>query len=223
MKFRIEWTYGVPKGIETVFSSEAMPAEAVIQIAEDLERTGRVKKIRFEDQYDSSWTLKEVKAYLKEIETEPHQVQIYFDGGYELSSGDAGLGCVIYYKQNGKSYRHRSNAKLDELRSNNEAEYAALYFCLQELEYLEVRRQVVSFTGDSRIVINGMEGEWPLIEDKLEPWVVRIKEKLNELGIQDEYQLVPRKENAEADKLATQALKGISIAATSEILDGVKF
>ncbi|AIY04659.1 hypothetical protein Plano_0694 [Planococcus sp. PAMC 21323] len=218
MKFRIEWMYGVPKGIETVFLSEEMTAEEVVQIAEDLERTGRVKKIQFEDQFDSSWTLKEVKAYLKEIETEPHNIKVYFDGGYELSSGNAGLGCVIYYKQNGKSYRRRTNAKLDELSSNNEAEYAALYFCLQELEELEVRRQLISFVGDSRIVINRMEGEWPVIEDKLGPWIQRIKEKVKELGLQEAYQLTPRKENAEADKLATQALKGISIASTTELL-----
>lgn len=218
MKFRIEWMYGVPKGIETVFLSEEMTAEEVVQIAEDLERTGRVKKIQFEDQFDSSWTLKEVKAYLKEIETEPHNIKVYFDGGYEISSGNAGLGCVIYYKQNGKSYRRRTNAKLDELSSNNEAEYAALYFCLQELEELEVRRQLISFVGDSRIVINRMEGEWPVMEDKLGAWVQRIKEKVKELGLQEAYQLTPRKENAEADKLATQALKGISIASTSELL-----
>lgn len=218
MKFRIEWMYGVPKGIETFFLSEEMTAEEVVQIAEDLERTGRVKKIQFEDQFDSSWTLKEVKAYLKEIETEPHNIKVYFDGGYELSSGNAGLGCVIYYKQNGKSYRRRTNAKLDELSSNNEAEYAALYFCLQELEELEVRRQLISFVGDSRIVINRMEGEWPVMEDKLGAWVQRIKEKVKELGLQEEYQLTPRKENAEADKLATQALKGISIASTTELL-----
>ncbi|ANU24070.1 reverse transcriptase-like protein [Planococcus donghaensis] len=219
MKFRIEWTYRVPKGKEVVFFSDEMPVEVAIEIAEDLERTGRVKKLRFEDQFDSSWTLKEVKAYLKEIETEPHHLSVYFDGGYERTSGDAGLGCVVYYKQNGKLFRRRTNTKLDGLISNNEAEYAALYFCLQELEVMEVRRQLVTFIGDSRIVINGMEGEWPLEEDKLGSWVKRIREKMNSMGIQDEYQLTPRKSNAEADKLATQALKGISIASTSEILD----
>ena len=218
MKVRIEWIYKSPKGREAVFLSEEMPAEAAVGVAEDVERTGRAKNIRFVDQFDSSWTMKEMKVYLKEIETEPHNVLVYFDGGYERNTRAAGLGCVIYYEQSGKSYRLRANTMLDELTSNNESEYAALYFCLQELEYLEVHHQPVRFIGDSRIVINGMSGEWYAIEEQLMPWAKRIDEKMAEMGIQPEYELIPRKDNAEADKLATQALNGIVITATSEII-----
>lgn len=218
MKIRIEWTYKIPKGQEAIFSSEEMPAEAAMAIAENIEQTGRSKNLRFVDQFDSSWTVKEMKVYLKGIETEPHNVVAYFDGGYELNLRNAGLGCAIYYEQNGKSYRLRTNTKSDELSSNNESEYAALYFCLQELEYLDVHHLPVRFIGDSRIVINGMNNEWPAIEEQLVPWVHRIEEKIAALGIQPEYELVPRKANAEADKLATQALNGIVIAAASEII-----
>lgn len=218
MKIQIEWTYKVPKGQEAIFTSEEMLASAAMVIAEDLERTGRVKALHFVDQFDSTWTVKELKAYLKGIETEPHNVIAYFDGGYERTTKSAGLGCAIYYEQNGKSYRLRTNAKLNELTSNNESEYAALHFCLQELEYLEVHHLSVRFIGDSRIVINGMNNEWPAIEEQLTPWANRIEEKIAKLGIQPEYELIPRKANAEADKLATQALNGILIAATSEII-----
>lgn len=218
MELRIEWTYKTPKGPEVNFFSEELPAAAAIIVAKDLEQTGRAKHLRFVDRFDSSWTLKEVNAYLKEIETEPHHVIVYFDAGYERISGSAGLGCVIYYEQNGKSYRLRTNTKLDKLTSNNEAEYAALYFCLQQLEHLEVHRQPVRFTGDSRIVINGMSNEWLVTEKQLDPWIERSRVKINELGIQAEYQLMPRKENSEADKLATQALNGIAIAASIEII-----
>lgn len=218
MKIRIEWTYKIPKGQEANFSSEEMPSEMAIKIAEDLERTGRAKNLRFIDQFDSSWTVKELKAYLKGIETEPHNVSVYFDGGYDRTARSSGLGCAIYYEKNGKSYRRRANVKLDELTSNNESEYAALYFCLQELEDLKVHHLPVRFIGDSRIVINGMSGDWPSIEEQLVPWVDRIEEKIKKLGIQPEYELIPRKANAEADKLATQALGGILITATTEII-----
>ena len=218
MYVRIEWTYKIPKGQEAIFSSEEMPAEKALMIAEDLERTGRAKNLHFVDQYDSGWTVKELKTYLKGIETEPHNVIVYFDGGYERTGKSGGLGCVIYYEQNGKSYRLRTNMKMDELTSNNEAEYAALYFCLQELEYLEVHHLPVRFVGDSRIVINGMTNEWPAIEEHLIPWTTRIEQKITEMGIQPEYELVPRKANAEADKLATQALDGTIISATKEII-----
>ena len=41
------------------------------------------------------------KKYLKALETEPTEVKAYFDGGFHR--GTAGLGVVIYYKQNGKT------------------------------------------------------------------------------------------------------------------------
>ena len=83
---------------------------------------------------------------------------------------------------------------------------------------MKVHHLPVRFIGDSKIVINAMTDEWPAIEEKLVPWTRRIEKKIAEMGIQPEYELIPRKVNAEADKLATQALNGIPIAATSEII-----
>ena len=218
VKIRLEWKYRSVKGAETVFRSDEMPAAQGVQIAEDLERTKRVKELVFIDSFDDSvWTMKEMKAYLKSIETEPHDITVYFDGGFDIANNNSGLGCVIYYSQSGKSYRLRQNEWIDGLVSNNEAEYAALYLCLQELEFLEVRNMSVSFSGDSKIVINGMRGEWPVVETVLVRWAERIQAKLDQLGIQPEYFLLPRKDNFEADRLATQALNGIKITGTSAL------
>ncbi len=218
MKVRIEWKYRSAKGVETSFTSEEMTAAQGVFIAEDIERTKRVKELVFIDMYDDSiWTMKEMKSYLKSIETEPHDITVYFDGGFNVGTKDSGLGCVIYYKQSGKSYRLRQNAQIEGLVSNNEAEYAALHLCVQELEFLEVRNMPVRFSGDSKIVINGMSGEWPVIESELVSWADRIEMKLKTMGIQAEFGLIPRKENFEADRLATQALKGIEITGTSII------
>ena len=219
MKIRIEWTYKTPKGTETVFHSEDMPIAQALLIAEDMERTGRAKKVTFTDQFDSTWTIKEMKSYLKELETEPHNVTVYFDGGFDIATRSSGLGCVIYYDQSGKSYRVRRNAPSAELTSNNEAEYAALYLNLQELELLNVHHQPVRFIGDSQVVINHLNGEWPVIEKELSKWADRIERKLKDLGIRPEYELVPRKSNAEADRLATQALNGIEIISTIELVN----
>ncbi|HSP21854.1 MAG TPA: ribonuclease H family protein [Planococcus sp. (in: firmicutes)] len=217
MEIRIKWGYKTPKGTETVFYSEEMPAAKALLLAEDLERTGRVKNLVFIDRYDSNWSLKELKKYLKGIETEPHNITVYFDGGFNPGSNASGLGCAIYYQQSGKSYRLRRNAAAAELLSNNEAEYAALYLSLQELELLNVHDMPVRFIGDSKVVINQMEGDWPVIEINLAKWADRIDGKMKKLGIQPEYELMPRKKNAEADQLATQALNGIDIAGTIEI------
>ncbi|MFS0690353.1 reverse transcriptase-like protein [Sporosarcina sp. 179-K 8C2 HS] len=217
MNVTVEWIYKSPKGLETTFRSDEMPAEQAIRIAEDLERMGRAKQVLFLDRFDSSWTVKEMKGYLKGIETEPHNITVYFDGGFDLTTKAAGLGCVIYYDQNGNSHRLRRNAAVKELISNNEAEYAALHFCLQELELLNVHDLPVRIIGDSRVVINHLSEEWPVIEENLFSWADRIESKMKELGIRPEYELVSRKKNTEADRLAAQALNGIDISATIEV------
>lgn len=158
-----------------------------------------------------------MKEYLKEIETEPHNIIVYFDGGFDRETKTAGLGCVIYYEQNGKSYRLRRNAKIDELKSNNEAEYAALHLAIQELALLNVHHLPVRIIGDSRVVINHLTEEWPAIEQNLSNWADKIEEEMELLSIYPDYYLVNRNANKEADRLATQALKGIEIIATSEV------
>lgn len=216
MKVRLEWKYQSSKGLNTVFRSDELTAGESVLIAEDIERTKRVKELVFIDSFDDSvWTMKEMKAYLKSIETEPHDITVFFDGGFDVQNRSSGLGCVIYYSQNGKTYRLRKNAQVDSLVSNNEAEYAALHLCVQELEYLDVKNMPVLFSGDSKIVINGMRGEWPVVEKELNSWADRIEKKIVQMGIQPEYALIPRRDNAEADRLATQALKGIDITGTS--------
>lgn len=217
MKVQIKWHYSTSKSEEVVFHSEEMQASKAIVIAEDLLKTGRTKIVFFVDHFENQWTLKEMKGYLKEIETEPHNIIVYFDGGYDKETATAGLGCVIYYEQNGKTYRVRKNAAIDELKSNNEAEYAALHLCLQELELLNVHHLPVQIIGDSMVVINHLTEEWPVVEQNLSNWADKIEAKMDALHIQPDYYLVNRNSNKEADRLATQALKGIDITATSEI------
>jgi len=216
LKISIEWVYRTKNGTEAVFHSEEMSPEMAVSLAEDMEKTGRTKRISFFDISGTSWTLKELKKYLKEIETEPHHITVYFDGGFDRGSKKAGLGCVVYYKQNNKSFRLRKNALVDQLENNNEAEYAALSLCLQELELLGVRHMPVVFCGDAQVVINQLTGEWPCYEEELAKWMDRIESKLEKMGIQPEFVLKTRNDNKEADQLASQALRGIEITSTIE-------
>lgn len=211
MKVRIDWTYKSPKNKVVQFLSEELEASEALLVAQDLERTGRTKRLQFADRHNSNWSIKELKNYVKEVETEPHDVTAYYDGGFDLQSKRAGLGCAIYFKQNGKEYRLRKNALIDEIVSNNEAEYAALSMAVQELELLGVHHLPVRFVGDSRTLVNQMSGEWAVPEQTLASWADRIDQRLEKIGVHPEYEFVPRKENAEADRLATQALGEIVI------------
>ncbi|RDW19387.1 reverse transcriptase-like protein [Oceanobacillus chungangensis] len=217
MNIKIELTYKTAKGTEAIFVSDEMRVEKAILIAEDLEKTGRAKILSFIDRLENRWTMKELNKYMQGIQTEPHNVTVYFDGGFDLKSKKSGLGCAIYYEQNGKNFRQRINAAVEELETNNEAEYAAFHLGLQEVELLGVHHLPVTFVGDSLVVINQLNGEWPVYEAELSKWIDRIEEQLERLGITPEYEIVSRKKNKEADHLATQALNGIEIRSTVEI------
>ncbi|SET16895.1 ribonuclease HI [Oceanobacillus limi] len=217
MNVRMEITYRTPKGTETLFNTEEMRAKKALLLAEDLEKTGRLKHIVFIDSQDNAWSLKELRKQMEDIKTEPHDVTVYFDGGFDLKTKRSGLGCAIYYEQNGKSLRLRKNALVDELDTNNESEYAAFHLGVQEIELLGVHHLPVTFVGDSQVVINQLSGEWPVYEEELARWADRIEAKLRELGIHPEYQLVSRKKNREADHLASQALQEIEISSLIEL------
>ncbi|UTR13840.1 ribonuclease H family protein [Salipaludibacillus sp. LMS25] len=217
MNVTLEVTYITTKGMQTTFHSEDIEAQKAIVIAEDFQRTGRLKQVVFRDERDSQWTLKELKKFLEGIKTEPHQLTVYFDGGFDLETRLSGLGCVIYYEQNDVSYRVRKNATVTSLASNNEAEYAALNLALGELERLGAHHLPVTINGDSQVVINQLSGEWACTEEVLNRWADRIDDKLAKIGLTPDYHVIPRKANREADQLATQALDGQEISSLSEV------
>lgn len=209
MKVSILWEYKAPRQKKsTAFTSQIIEATEALQLAKDIEKTGRMDAIAFEDESGELWTKKELEKLLKEIETEPHNIIVYFDGGYNKEYRVAGLGALIYFEQTGKSYRIRKNESAEAIESNNDAEYAAFWLALRELEALGVHHLPVVFRGDSQVVINQLDGEWPVFEEGENRWVDRIAAKLRELGLKARYEAIGRAENKEADMLAGQALKG---------------
>ncbi|KHF26728.1 hypothetical protein JV16_02464 [Anoxybacillus ayderensis] len=216
MKVFMEWTYVTPKKKEMVWTSKEMEVEEALSFAEDIEKTGRVKQLLFYDTRGVAWTKKELIKLMKEIETEPHDIVAYFDGGFDHETKKAGVGVVIYYKQNGDLFRIRANAQLDELQSNNEAEYAAFYFLLEQLEHLGVHHLPVVFRGDAHVVFHQLSDEWPVFSEEGR-WVERIEQKMKKLCISPIYEPIRRKQNGEADQLATQALHGTIITSTMRL------
>ncbi|MGM0835017.1 MAG: reverse transcriptase-like protein [Bacillota bacterium] len=211
MKVTVEWHYQTPRHIETIFRSEEMDSRLALRLAEDIEKTGRVKQLYFHDQKGEEWTKKELLKWIKQSEEGISDVTAFFDGGYDVDTRLAGIGNVVYYNQNRKDYRYRINARLEELESNNEAEYAAFYYLVQQLEHLGVRAMEVTFKGDSLVVLNQLSGEWPCYDELFNRWLDKIEEKLKSLKIRPVYEPVTRKENEEADRLARQALEGTPI------------
>jgi ribonuclease HI len=218
MKYRLEWHYKLKNHEKVQFSSEWVTGETAVNIGEELERTGKITDLYFYDEAGTSWILKEMKKLTAEIEEEPHDFIVYFDGGFDKGSSRAGLGAVIYFNQGKKKYRIRANELFEEMESNSEAEYAAIYYALNILEDMGVHNHSCEFKGDAQGVLKQLEGEWPCYEETLNAWLDRIEEKIKNLGIIAKYTVIPRKDNKEADKLATQALEGKEVFAKALIL-----
>ncbi|MGO4886489.1 reverse transcriptase-like protein [Anaerobacillus sp. MEB173] len=218
MKIQIQYQYR-PKRTKktTFFSSEFIPIAEALHVAKDLEGSGRAENIAFYDETGMEWLKKELEKYTKKIETEPHNVTVYFDGGFDREERLAGLGVAIYFEQDGQSYRIRKNDCFEQIENNNEAEYAAFWLGLLELELLGVQHQEVLFKGDSQVVINHLSGDWPCYEEDLQRWIDRIEEKIKNLGLKPNYELIGRNANKEADQLAGQALKDVSISSKIQI------
>ncbi|WP_226666774.1 reverse transcriptase-like protein [Metabacillus litoralis] len=212
MKYRIEWTYITKKKLETNLVSEYLSLNEAIMLAEDFIQTGRVKNLQYISEDSQTWNLKELKKLRDIVKDEPHDVVAFFDGGFQKSTSLAGFGAVIYYTQSGKRYRIRMNEKVEGLSSNNEAEYAAFAFLVNVLEENGISKQKIHFLGDSQVVLNQLSGEWPCYEEEFNVWLDKIENNLKKLKIIPNYESISRKENTEADKLATQAMEGIDIS-----------
>lgn len=217
LKVLIQWTYFFNKTGTASFTSDWVEAETALSIVGDLEKTGRLKEVEFEDEVGTVWTKKELTKLLTKVEDEPQNVMVYFDGGYQKQDARSGLGIAIYFEQNKKKWRIRKNARLEQLDSNNEAEYAAFYEAVKQLEEIGVHHQSCVFKGDSLVVLNQLSGEWPCYEEPLNKWMDRIEAKLNKLSILPVYEPISRKDNQEADGLATQALNGEDIFSKIEL------
>ncbi len=218
MKYKIEWNYKIKGKEEVSFRSDWLDAELALQVGEDIEKSGKGNDLYYYDENGTSWKTMELKKLLVEIEEEPHDLIVYFDGGFNKSTNQAGIGAVIYYKQGKKKYRIRTNALLDEIENNNEAEYAAMYFAVNLLEEMEASQISCEFKGDSQVVLMQLQGEWPCYDESLNRWLDKIEEKIKKLSIKTTYSPISRAENKEADKLATQALEGKSINSKMQII-----
>lgn len=220
MKFMLRYYYQTNSIGKILFQSELLTTNHVLELADELEKKLNVK-LTFVDVNDSEWLKREVMKLMEKEMTEPTKVVVYFDGGYDKQTKDAGIGVCIYYSQNGKCYRIRKNKLINGLDNNNEAEYAALEYAINELSWLEVKQQEVTFKGDSQVVLQQLLGEWAVYEDSFHHYIDNIEQHLSKYQITPVYEILHRNENREAHKLATQALERIEIESTIEI-DGGK-
>lgn len=217
MYIKLKFHYKGPKTKGLQLESEWFEDKTISMLVNDMLKTGRIKDIMVMDEMGREWTLKEFNKLMEKLEEEPTNPTIFFDGGYDRQNTESGIGIVIYYDKGRERFRMRYNAKLLELSNNNEAEYAALYNAMELLQQIGVKHSPCVIKGDAQGVLKQLSGEWPCFEETLNQWLDRIEAKIEAMALQPSFQVIPRNENKEADKLASQALQNILVDSHQKI------
>lgn len=125
---------------------------------------------------------------------------LYFDGCSKGNPGPSGIGAVLYNNHN----EIWSDSKyIGDNRTNNEAEYSALIFGLEEAIRLKI--STISVCGDSLLVINQINGLYKIRNHKLIPLYEKIM-LLKQQFTYIDFNHIYRENNKRADQLSNLAL-----------------
>ena len=126
-------------------------------------------------------------------------LELFIDGACQGNPGEAGIGVVVI--RNNRAVKKISQA-IGEA-TNNIAEYMALIFGLQEA--LIQRADKIKVNTDSELLYHQIRGEYKIKSPHLRFLHGQAQHLLKGFKAVDFHQ-IPREENREADRLATQAI-----------------
>ncbi len=127
---------------------------------------------------------------------------VHADGAIRGGGGASGLGFIVRDERGHVLHMGRRQAGA---MTNNEAEYAAVVFALEELRVW--RGRPIRLCSDSKVVIEQLRGEVSVHSPWLQRWYQRAK-ALQRGFRQITFLHVSREENRLADALANEALLG---------------
>ena len=127
-------------------------------------------------------------------------LKIFFDGSSHGNPGPSGIG-IIVFDESGRILDKFS--RFIGFGTNNEAEYRALIESLRKA--MQLGAEKVELYSDSGLVVNQIKGVYSVKDEKLKRLHLKCVELLKNFK---EYEIsyVPRELNAEADRLANEAI-----------------
>jgi ribonuclease HI len=137
------------------------------------------------------------------------KLYINTDGGSRGNPGPAGIG-VVFSDANG-GIIHEYKQYVGE-GTNNEAEYKAIVKALEILvkskwfEENNIADKKVICRLDSKLVVEQINGNWKIKEDRLKAFVAEIKLMIDQMHLNISFVHIPREENTDADRLVNEAL-----------------
>lgn len=132
-------------------------------------------------------------------------IYIFTDGGSRGNPGPAGCGVVIQKCIDSMCSTVGEHHRYIGETTNNQAEYQALVLALEELSKLNPSQKVL-FHLDSRLVVEQINGRYKMKNAGLKPLFDTVKQNLLQLQGGYQFEYIPRERNAQADRLANQAM-----------------
>ncbi|MBL7045448.1 MAG: ribonuclease HI family protein [Parcubacteria group bacterium] len=131
------------------------------------------------------------------------KITIYTDGGARGNPGPAGAGAIIYDEN--ENVLKEASKYLGE-RTNNWAEYEAVYLGLSEAKKLGLKGSKIEVKLDSELIAEQLKGNYQIKKETLYEQYI----KVHNLMVSDfpniTFTHIPRAENGEADRLANEAM-----------------
>lgn len=134
-------------------------------------------------------------------------ITLHTDGGARGNPGPAGSGAVVY-DDKGKTIKEAS-LYLGH-KTNNYAEYSAVILGLETLAKhfgkAKCKDLNVEVRMDSELICKQLNGEYQIKEESLFPLFIKVHNLLVSTFPHVSFVHVPREENAQADRLANEAM-----------------
>ena len=137
------------------------------------------------------------------------KIIVYADGGSRGNPGPAAVGVVVCNEKGQKIKEY--NQILEEISTNNEAEYEAVIFALKKLKQLfgkeKTKNLVVEFRVDSELIASQLSGEYKINEERMQLLFMKVWNLKFDFG-KISFKSIPREQNKRADQLVNEALDG---------------
>jgi len=136
-------------------------------------------------------------------------IKVHIDGACSGNPGPAGIG--VYILKSVSNYEWQPIYELSQSigeATNNIAEWTALIEALKFLVFHQQQfaNEEIVICSDSQLVVKQINGEWKTKDHELRLLKAEAKDLLRSFSnVRIEY--IPRSKNAEADKLAKEAVK----------------
>lgn len=131
-----------------------------------------------------------------------NKINVFCDGGARGNPGPAGIGVVVV----DNSGREKCYHKYIGHKTNNQAEYEAVLFALQNIKKDYPGVNEVNFFLDSELVVNQIEGKYKIKNEGLGKLLIMIHNKIINSDLKIDFKYIPREKNHHADRLVNAAI-----------------